>query len=80
MKDGVVAYLGGAATDYGDGDVNGDVIENKVIMSGGTVKEVAGGEAFGTGIVHGNGVEMSGGTAQNLYGGATISVRQKAIM
>ena len=71
MKDGVVAYLGGAATDYGDGDVNGDVIENKVIMSGGTVKEVAGGEAFGTGIVHGNGVEMSGGTAQNLYGGAT---------
>lgn len=71
MKDGVVAYLGGAATDYGDGNVNGAAVENKVIMSGGTVKEVAGGEAFGTGIVQGNGVEMSGGTAQNLYGGGT---------
>ena len=71
MKDGVVAYLGGAATDYGDGNVNGAAVENKVIMSGGTVKEVAGGEAFGTGIVQGNGVEMIGGTAQNLYGGGT---------
>lgn len=71
MTNGEVAYLGGAATDYGDGDANGAVIENKVIMSGGTVKEVVGGEAFGTGIVQGNGVEMSGGTAQNLYGGTT---------
>ena len=70
MSGGTVAYLGGAATDYGDGN-DGSVIRNKVIMSDGKAQEVVGGEAFGTGIVQGNGVEMSGGTAQNLYGGAT---------
>lgn len=70
MTGGTVEYLGGAATDYGDKE-NGAVINNKVIISGGTAKEVVGGEAFGTGIVQGNGVEMSGGEAQNLYGGTT---------
>lgn len=72
MSGGEVAYLGGAATDYGDGD-DGSAINNKVIMSDGKAQEVVGGEAFGTGIVQGNGVEMSGGTAQNLYGGATYN-------
>ena len=72
MSGGTVAYLGGAATDYGDGD-DGSVISNKVIMSDGKAQEVVGGEAFGTGTVETNCVTMTGGEAQNVYGGATYN-------
>ena len=74
MTGGKAEYLAGAATDYGDNEnANGSAINNGVIMSGGEVKEVAGGEAFEAGAeVKGNYVEMSGGTAQNVYGGNTM--------
>ena len=72
MEGGTVEYVGGAATDYGDGE-DGSAIENGVIMSGGTAKEVVGGEAYGEGAkVEGNYVNMSGGTAQNVYGANTL--------
>lgn len=74
MTGGKAEYLAGAATDYGDNkNANGSAINNGVIMSGGEVKEVAGGEAFEAGAeVKGNYVEMSGGTAQNVYGANTM--------
>lgn len=74
MTGGKAEYLAGAATDYGDNEnANGSAINNGVIMSGGEVKEVAGGEAFEAGAeVKGNYVEMSGGTAQNVYGANTM--------
>ena len=74
MADGKAEYLAGAATDYGDNEnANGSAIHNGVIMEGGVVKEVAGGEAFEAGAeVKDNYVEMSGGTAQNVYGGNTM--------
>ena len=74
MTGGKAEYLAGAATDYGDNEnANGSAINNGVIMSGGEVKEVAGGEAFEAGAeVRGNYVNMSGGTAQNVYGGNTM--------
>ena len=74
MTGGKAEYLAGAATDYGDNEnANGSAINNGVIMSGGEVKEVAGGEAFEAGAeVSGNYVNMSGGTAQNVYGGNTM--------
>ena len=74
MTGGKAEYLAGAATDYGDNEnTNGSAINNGVIMSGGEVKEVAGGEAFEAGAeVRGNYVNMSGGTAQNVYGGNTM--------
>lgn len=74
MTGGKAEYLAGAATDYGDNEnANGSAINNGVIMSGGEVKEVAGGEAFEAGAeVKGNYVEMSSGTAQNVYGANTM--------
>lgn len=74
MTGGKVAYIGGAATDY---DTHGNekynesaaAINNKVIMSGGEAKEVAGGEAGKAGKMNGNYVEFSGNAkAQNVYG------------
>lgn len=76
MSGGEVAYLGGAATDYGDGK-DGSAINNKVIMSGGKAQEVAGGEVFEAGIAQGNSVKMTGGEAQNVYGGGTYSSSAK---
>ncbi|WP_418555545.1 hypothetical protein [Phascolarctobacterium faecium] len=76
MSGGEVAYLGGAATDYGDRK-DGSAINNKVIMSGGKAQEVAGGEVFEAGIAQGNSVKMTGGEAQNVYGGGTYSSSAK---
>lgn len=71
------ATLKGGAVDgeiYGglaERGANGDVIENKAFIEGGTAGKVYGGYTTGTGKVTGNEVTIKGGIVTEVYGGST---------